>query len=67
MRFYLMAHDENYIIPNYRDLTPEQEVEIRDNGFNRVTDTCIPENVMREIDEQRVMRAFVEAAEKDDG
>ena len=31
-------------IPNYRDLTPEQEEELLEQHLNRVTDTCIPEH-----------------------
>jgi len=48
--FNLVAHDEYRVIPNYRDLTPEQEQELLDAGLNRVTDTCIPETVMRHIE-----------------
>ena len=39
----LVAHHHYKRIPNYRDLTPEQEMELLDQGLNRVTDTCIPE------------------------
>lgn len=39
----LVAHDFYKRVPNYRDLTPEQERELLDNHMNRVTDTCIPE------------------------
>ena len=39
----LVAHDHYKRIPNYRDLTAEQERELLDKGLNRVTDTCIPE------------------------
>lgn len=39
----LVAHDYYKRIPNYRDLTPEQEWELLSKGMNRVTDTCIPE------------------------
>ena len=39
----LVAHNSYRRIPNYRDLTPEQERELMDSGLNRVTDTCIPE------------------------
>jgi len=39
----LVAHDHYERIPNYRDLTPEQEHVLLDRGLNRVTDTCIPE------------------------
>jgi deoxyhypusine synthase len=41
--FNLVANKLYRRIPNYRDLTPQQEAELRDAGFNRVTDTCIPE------------------------
>ena len=30
-------------VPNYRDLTPQQEWDLLERGLNRVTDTCIPE------------------------
>jgi len=39
----LVAHSHYKRIPNWRDLTPEQERELLDTHFNRVTDTCIPE------------------------
>ena len=39
----LVAHSHYKRVPNYRDLTPEQERELLDQHFNRVTDTCIPE------------------------
>lgn len=39
----LVAHSSYKRIPGYRDLTPEQERDLLDQGLNRVTDTCIPE------------------------
>jgi deoxyhypusine synthase len=39
----LVAHDYYERVPNYRDLTPEQEWALMERGLNRVTDTCIPE------------------------
>jgi deoxyhypusine synthase len=30
-------------VPNYRDLTPQDEWDLLEKGLNRVTDTCIPE------------------------
>lgn len=39
----LVAHNHYKRIPNYRDLSPQDEWELLENGFNRVTDTCIPE------------------------
>ncbi|MCB0760937.1 MAG: deoxyhypusine synthase family protein [Flavobacteriales bacterium] len=39
----LVAHSHYKRIPHYRDLTPQEERELLDQGLNRVTDTCIPE------------------------
>src|SRR6056300_1251371 len=39
----LVAYNHYERIPNYRDLTPEQEQELLDRHLNRVTDTCMPE------------------------
>lgn len=41
--YNLVAHDHYVRIPNYRDLTPQQELELVQRGLARVTDTCIPE------------------------
>src|SRR5690606_7404721 len=41
--YNLVAHDHYRRIPNWRDLTPEQEQALLDEHLNRVTDTCIPE------------------------
>ncbi len=41
--FNLVAHDHYVRIPNYRDLTPQDEEKLLDRHLNRVTDTCIPE------------------------
>lgn len=49
--FNLVAHNEYRVVPNYRDLSPEGEQELFEAGFNRVTDTCIPETVMRHIED----------------
>lgn len=39
----LVAHSHYKRIPEYRDLSALQERELLDQGLNRVTDTCIPE------------------------
>ncbi|MDF1695129.1 MAG: deoxyhypusine synthase family protein [Saprospiraceae bacterium] len=50
--FNLVAHNHYKRIPNYRDLSPEAEQELLDQHFNRVTDTCIPEEeAMRQIED----------------
>jgi len=41
--FNLVAHNHYKRLPNYRDLSPENEMELLKNKLNRVTDTCIPE------------------------
>lgn len=49
--FNLIAHDFYKRIPDYRDLTPQDEHELLKHHFNRVTDTCIPEEeAMRRIE-----------------
>ena len=40
----LVAHSHYERVPNYRDLTPEDEWALLERGLNRVTDTCIPEH-----------------------
>jgi len=45
--FNLFAHTEYEMVPHYRSLRQADEVRLRDKGLNRVTDTCIPESVMR--------------------
>ena len=47
--FNLIANPEYRRVPNYRDLTPQQELALRDEGLNRVTDTCIPETAIDPI------------------
>ncbi|MFZ9003401.1 MAG: deoxyhypusine synthase family protein [Robiginitalea sp.] len=39
----LVAHSHYKRVPNYRDLTPQDEWGLLEKGLNRVTDTCIPE------------------------
>ncbi|MCW3116700.1 MAG: deoxyhypusine synthase [Chitinophagaceae bacterium] len=38
----LVAHSHYKRVPNYRDLTPQDEWELLEKHYNRVTDTCIP-------------------------
>lgn len=39
----LVANSHYKRVPNYRDLTPQDEWDLVQNHYNRVTDTCIPE------------------------
>lgn len=49
--FNLVAHNYYKRLPNYRDLSPQDEEELLKHHFNRVTDTCIPEEeAMRRIE-----------------
>jgi deoxyhypusine synthase len=49
--FNLVAHNHYVRLPNYRDLTPQDEQKLLERHMNRVTDTCIPEmEAMRKIE-----------------
>ncbi len=64
--FNLVAHNHYRRIPNYRDLSPQDEQELLDQHFNRVTDTCIPEmEAMRNI-EDHLIREWQSAVDKGD-
>jgi len=39
----LVAHNHYKRIPHYRNLSPQEEWKLLEEGLNRVTDTCIPE------------------------
>jgi len=39
----LVAHSHYQRVPQYRELSPKQERDLLEQGLNRVTDTCIPE------------------------
>lgn len=41
--FNLVAHNHYKRVPHYRSLTVEDEIDLLNQGMNRVTDTCIPE------------------------
>ncbi len=65
--YNLVAHDYYERIPNYRDLTPQQEKDLLDRKLNRVTDTCIPEEeAMRRLEAKIFPRwkAAEESAER---
>ena len=60
--FNLVAHDEYEIVDDWRSLSASDERALRDRGFNRVTDTCIPETVMRHL-EKRLIPLWQAAAD----
>lgn len=41
--YRLVAHTDYAYIPDYVELTPQQEEELRKAGFRRITDTFLPE------------------------
>ena len=59
--YNLVAHDHYVRIPNYRDLTPEDEHELLSRHLNRVTDTCIPEEEAIRRIEDAILDEWVEA------
>ena len=59
--FALVAGDQYETIENWRALSVEDEAQLLARGMNRVTDTCIPETVMRDI-EGRLTAAWIDAA-----
>ena len=54
--FNLLAYNDYKIIEDYRGLSVEAEKELYDQGFNRVTDTAIPETVMRHLEKKLIDR-----------
>ncbi|KAF7910055.1 uncharacterized protein EAF01_003773 [Botrytis porri] len=60
--FNLVAHSHYRRLPNYRSLTAKQETELRDQGLNRVTDTCIPEDEAFERLRHHVLWVWEEAS-----
>jgi len=61
--FNLVARSKYERIPNYRELSPQQEQELLRRHLNRVTDTCIPEEeAMRRI-ERVVLDEWIAASE----
>ncbi len=60
----LVAHSHYERVPNYRDLTPEQEWGLLERGLNRVTDTCIPEEEAFRRIQSKIYQEWKEAEEK---
>ena len=62
--FNLVARSKYERIPQYRELSPQQEEELLARHLNRVTDTCIPEaEAIRRI-EKIVIQEWIAAAKK---
>ena len=53
--FNLVAHDYYRLVPGYRYLTAKDEEKLLKNKYNRVTDTCIPEEeAFRRVERQLI-------------
>ncbi len=64
--FNLVAHDHYERIPDYRELSAGDEVELLERSLNRVTDTCIPEEeAMRRV-ERVVAQAWRRADQRNE-
>ena len=62
----LVAHSHYKRVPNYRDLTPQDEFEFLLKGLNRVTDTCIPEEEAFRRIQKHIYKIWKEAEENED-
>ncbi|HEX7010451.1 MAG TPA: deoxyhypusine synthase family protein [Phycisphaeraceae bacterium] len=54
--FNLLAYNDYHIVQDWRALRAEDEKELYNRGYNRVTDTCIPEDVMRQMERALIER-----------
>lgn len=62
--FNLVAHNYYKRVPNYRELSPADEYKLMNKGFNRVTDTCIPEEEAIRRLEHHIFKLWKEADKK---
>lgn len=62
--FNLVANQLYFRVPNYRDLTPEDEQKLLDKHYNRVTDTCIPEEEAFRRIEEHIFKIWKDAEDK---
>jgi deoxyhypusine synthase len=60
--FNLVARTHYQRLPNYRELSPQQEEELLARHLNRVTDTCIPEEEAIRRIERVVIEEWIAAA-----
>jgi deoxyhypusine synthase len=60
----LVAHSHYKRVPNYRDLSPQEEWDLLENHYNRVTDTCIPEEEAFRRMQKHIHAIWKEAEEK---
>jgi deoxyhypusine synthase len=60
----LVAHSHYKRVPEYRDLSAQQEWDLLEKGLNRVTDTCIPEEEAFRRLQSHIFKIWKEAEEK---
>lgn len=62
----LVAHSHYKRVPNYRDLSPQDEWDLLENHYNRVTDTCIPEEEAFRRLQKHIEKIWTEADAADE-
>lgn len=60
----LVAHSHYKRVPDYRHLTPKEEWDLLENHYNRVTDTCIPEEEAFRRLQQHIYKIWKDADDK---
>lgn len=63
--FNLIAHDYYKRVPNYRDLSPQEELNLLNSHYNRVTDTCIPEEEAFRRIEKSILKEWIDADQRE--
>ncbi|MCC7403945.1 MAG: deoxyhypusine synthase family protein [Bdellovibrionales bacterium] len=64
--FNLVAHDHYRQIKDFRSLTKEDEHQLYLEGYNRVTDTCIPEDKAFKVIHKHFIKIVKDAEAKDE-
>ncbi len=62
--YNLVAHDHYVRVPNWRELTPQDEQKLLERHLNRVTDTCIPEEEAIRRIEDAIIDVWTDADKK---
>ena len=62
----LVANKHYKRVPNYRDLSPKEEKALLEQGYNRVTDTCIPEEEAFRRIQKHIFKIWKDAENKGD-
>jgi deoxyhypusine synthase len=60
----LVAHSHYKRVPHYRHLSPQEEQDLLESHYNRVTDTCIPEDEAFRRLEQHIVKLWKDADRK---